>query len=205
MSTKWNIIAKTYTKSRILGALCFGLMEWKLSCWSKVAFSNRKNALDIKRGMFRWSKSRPIVRKPLILGDRCEIARDQRFPVPGSQCGTQMFLSQVLSEIGRKVKRRNGETELFISLWLLICEKCVALPTANARRWLTMTSMILMKCCVSRQLEGVSGKCSWRWVCEKTLGSDTLTPTLFVPNIHDCDIRIIGIPTYAIGSIVLDP
>ena len=28
---------------------------------------------------------------------------------------------------------------------------------------------------------------------------------LFVPNIHDCDIRIIGIPTYAIGSIVLDP
>ena len=110
-----------------------------------------------------------------------------------------------LSEIGRKVKRRNGETELFISLWLLICEKCVALPTANARRWLTMTSMILMKCCVSRQLEGVSGKCSWRWVCEKTLGSDTLTPTLFVPNIHDCDIRIIGIPTYAIGSIVLDP
>ena len=38
-----------------------------------------------------------------------------------------------LSEIGRKVKRRNGETELFISLWLLICEKCVALPTANAR------------------------------------------------------------------------
>ena len=67
-----------------------------------------------------------------------------------------------LSRIGRKVKRRNGETELFISLWLLICEKCVALPTANARWWLTMTSMILMKCCVSRHLEGVSGKCSWR-------------------------------------------
>ena len=77
--------------------------------------------------------------------------------------------------IGRKVKRWNGETELLISLWLLICEKCVALPTANARWWLTMTSMILMKCCVSRHLEGVSGKCSWRWVCEKTLSSDTLT------------------------------
>ena len=38
-----------------------------------------------------------------------------------------------LSGIDRKVKRRNGETELSISLWLLICEKCVALPTANAR------------------------------------------------------------------------
>ena len=26
------------------------------------------------------------------------------------------------------VKTRNGETELFVSLWLLICEKCVASP-----------------------------------------------------------------------------
>ena len=83
-----------------------------------------------------------------------------------------------LSEIGRKAKRRNGETELFISLYLLICEKCVALPTANARWWLTMTSMILIRCCVSRHLERVSGKCSWRWVCEKTLSSDTLTTTV---------------------------
>ena len=38
-----------------------------------------------------------------------------------------------LSEIGRKVRRRNGETELFISLRLLICEKRVASPTAIAR------------------------------------------------------------------------
>jgi hypothetical protein len=38
-----------------------------------------------------------------------------------------------MSEIGRKVRRRNGETELFISLRRLNCEKCVASPTAIAR------------------------------------------------------------------------
>ena len=44
-----------------------------------------------------------------------------------------------LSEIGRKVKRRNGETELIISLRLLICEKCVASSMANARWWVAVS------------------------------------------------------------------
>jgi hypothetical protein len=51
-------------------------------------------------------------------------------------------IESTMSEIGRKVRRRNGETELFISIRLLNCEKWVASPTAIVRWWHAVTCVL---------------------------------------------------------------
>ena len=64
-------------------------------------------------------------------GARNEIAPLRRNYSNLKICTTKKV--QGMSEIGRKDRRRNGETDLFMSLRLLKCKKCVASLTVIAR------------------------------------------------------------------------